>query len=38
MKITYDPPPARPGWLSRLVESALVWLLGLLAAVLPRAH
>jgi hypothetical protein len=35
MKITYDPPPRRPGWIARLVELTMARLVALLAA-LPR--
>jgi hypothetical protein len=36
MKITYDPPPTRPGWLGRLTEAALAYLVQALAVLLPR--
>ena len=36
MKITYDPPPAPLGWLGRLGETALAFLVQILAILLPR--
>jgi hypothetical protein len=38
MKITYDPPPARLGWLGRCAESVLAHLLELLTVLLPRSR
>jgi hypothetical protein len=36
MKITYDPRPAPLGWLGRLGEAALAYLVQVLTVLLPR--
>jgi hypothetical protein len=38
MKITYDPPPAPRGLISRLAESVIEAIEAFLAFLLPRGH
>jgi hypothetical protein len=38
MKMTYDPPPAKPGRLALVIERALAFLVLLLSAHHPRSR
>jgi hypothetical protein len=38
MKMTYDPPPAKPGRLALLIERALAFLVLLLSPHHPHSH